>query len=276
MQNAARRVRARFCILRSALCILHSALCLSVLACGPRSSAPVLPPAESAPDLVIVTWNLHAGAGDLSALVADLTSGELTDDRPVTRFVLLLQEAGADVLEFARVRSLSVYFEPVHPGRGNAIVSTQPLIDARTIELPRERQRRVAVAATIQLDAISLQVASTHLENRVSWWRGGLFSEGARLRQAQALIAALPPDGPTVLGGDFNAWLGRREPAWRALAERFPDGPPPLAQPTFRQRLFLDELFFDVPERWRVIRSIVESRYGSDHHAVVATLHTSS
>ena len=38
----------------------------------------------------------------------------------------------------------------------------------------------------------------------------------------------------------------RDEPAWRALARRFPDGPPPPAQPTFRRRLFLDELFFEL------------------------------
>jgi endonuclease/exonuclease/phosphatase (EEP) superfamily protein YafD len=146
------------------------------------------------------------------------------------------------------------------------------LIDARTIELPRERQRRVAVAAHLQLGDTRIQVANAHFENRVSWWRGGLFSEGARLRQAEALIAALPPDGPTVLGGDFNAWLGRNEPAWRALAKRFGDGPPPLTTPTFRQRLFLDELFFDLPEGWQVDRLMVDDTYGSDHHAVISVL----
>ena len=139
--------------------------------------------------------------------------------------------------------------------------------------MPRERQRRVAVVGTVALAGEQLQVASAHLENRVSWWRGGLFSEGARHRQAEALIAALPPGPPTAVGGDFNAWLGRSEPAWRALAARFPDGPPPPAQPTFRKRLFLDELFFDLPPGWRVTRSIVDNRYGSDHHAVLGLLH---
>lgn len=193
----------------------------------------------------------------------------MTATAPIDNFVLLLQEAGPDILEFAAGRGLSAYFEPVYPARGNAILSTYPLINARTIELPRERQRRVAVAANIQFADTVLQVASAHFENRVSWWRGGLFSEGARRRQAEALIAALPPGAPAIVGGDFNAWLGRNEPAWRALAERFPDGPPPLSQPTFRERLFLDELFFDVPEGWQVTRSIVENTYRSDHHPVV-------
>jgi endonuclease/exonuclease/phosphatase (EEP) superfamily protein YafD len=270
-----------FCILHPAFgrCVsafrtLYSALCISLLlsACSPRP-VPGAATGGAVPDLAVVTWNLHGDEGDLPALLTDLTSGRLTDGTPVAAFVLLLQEAGPDVLNLAARERLSAYFEPVHPARGNAMLSTRPLVNARTIELPRERQRRVAVAATIHMDAQPLRVVSTHFENRVSWWRGGLFSEGARLRQAEALIAALPPGGPAIVGGDFNAWLGRDEPAWRALSARFPDGPPPLSRPTFRERLFLDELFFDLPEGWRVTRRIVDNRYGSDHHAVLAVLH---
>jgi Endonuclease/Exonuclease/phosphatase family len=266
-----RRFSPRCCV-QGLVCLLHCASCISLIACGARTSLATPSAGDPAPDLVIVTWNLHDGAGDLTRLLADLVAGKLTDGVPVGHYLLLLQEAAPEIIEFARTRGLSAYFEPVHPTRGNAIVSTHPLLDARTIELPRERQRRVAVVATLQMDYSNLQVVSTHFENRVSWWRGGLFSEGARLRQAEALIAALPPDGPVVVGGDFNAWLGRDEPAWRALARRFPDGPPPPAQPTFRRRLFLDELFFDLPEGWRVDRSIIDNRYGSDHHAVLGLL----
>jgi endonuclease/exonuclease/phosphatase (EEP) superfamily protein YafD len=249
-------------------------LCLSLAACGARTSLAARSAGDPAPDLVIVTWNLHDGAGDLTLLLSDLVAGRLTDGAPVGHYVLLLQEAAPEIIEFARMRGLSAYFEAVHPTRGNAIVSTHPLMNARTIELPRERQRRVAVVATLQLENSTFQVVSTHFENRISWWRGGLFSEGARLRQAEALIAALPPDGPIVVGGDFNAWLGRSEPAWRALAARFPDGPPPPPQPTFRRRLFLDELFFDLPQGWRAARSIIDNTYGSDHHAVLGLLHS--
>jgi endonuclease/exonuclease/phosphatase family metal-dependent hydrolase len=264
--------RSPRCCVRGIGCILHFALCISLTSCARQPLSRAQPAAAIAPDLVIITWNLHAGAGDLPQLLEDLAKGRLIGPAPVASFILLLQEAGPDIVDFARERGLSAYFEPVHPARGNAIVSTHPLINARTIELPRERQRRVAVAANVMLGDTLLQVASAHFENRVSWWRGGLFSEGARRRQAEALIAALPPGAPVVVGGDFNAWLGRNEPAWRALAERFPDGPPPLPQPTFRQRLFLDEVFFDLPDGWQVTRSILENTYDSDHHAVVAAL----
>jgi endonuclease/exonuclease/phosphatase family metal-dependent hydrolase len=251
-----------------AFCILHLAFC--ILGCRHLPRAVHLSAAPAS--LVIVTWNLHGPAGDLPRLVQDLRSGRLTAGVPVTAFVLLLQEGAPDISAFANREGLFARYEPVYSTRGNAILSTLPLLDPRTIELPRERQRRVAVAASIDLGGMRVRLATTHLENRVSWWRGGLFSEDARRRQAEALIAALPPDEPTILGGDFNAWLGRNEPAWRALASRFPDGPAPLATPTFRDRLFLDEIFFDVPDSWAAERVVVPSRYGSDHHPVIGLL----
>ena len=186
--------------------------------------------------------------------------------------MLLLQEATSDAVARATRDGLFAHYVRMYSTRGNAILSTAPLIDARTIELPRVRQRRVALVASIDLEGNHVRVATTHLENRVSWWRGGLFSEDARRRQAEALIAALPPGEPTILGGDFNAWLGRNEPAWRALASRFPDGPAPLASPTFRDRLFLDEIFFDLPDSWAAQRLVVPDKYGSDHHPVVGLL----
>jgi endonuclease/exonuclease/phosphatase family metal-dependent hydrolase len=218
---------------------------------------------------------MHAGAGDLPRLLAELTTGRFSAIGRVSEFVLLLQEARPEIVDFATSEDLSVYYAPVNSQRGNAIVSTFRLRDASTIELPRERQRRVAAVATIDVNGIALRVVTTHLENRVSWWRGGLFSETARQRQAEALIAALPKGQPTVVGGDFNVWLGRKEPAWRAMASRFPDGPTPLHNPTFRERLFLDEIFFDLPEHWTAERLAVEGTYRSDHHPVIGIVHFS-
>jgi endonuclease/exonuclease/phosphatase family metal-dependent hydrolase len=223
--------------------------------------------------LAVVSWNVHGSAGDLPRLVADLRAGRLTG-APASAFVLLLQEATSDAVAAAQRDGLFAQYERIYPTRGNAILSTSPLIDARTIELPRMRQRRVALVASIDVDGMRVRVVTTHLENRVSWWRGGLFSEDARRQQAEALVKALPHGEPTILGGDFNAWLGRTEPGWKALAARFPDGPPPLPTPTFRQRLFLDDIFFDLRGKWLANRLVVSNRYGSDHHPVVGLLHT--
>lgn len=224
--------------------------------------------------LVVLTWNLHAGAGDLPRLLSDLREGALTGGVPPGAFVLLLQEAPASVVEQAPRDGLSVYYAPANPalGYGNAILSTLPLFNARTIELPRARQRRIAVAASVQFAGQVLWMTNVHLENRISWWRGGLFSEGARGRQARALVEQLPRDVPGVLGGDLNTWLGPREPAWLAFEERFPDARETPDVPTFGDRLFLDHLFFDAPEGWDARRTVIDERYGSDHHPVIGSM----
>ena len=136
--------------------------------------------------LVIVTWNVHVGGGDIEDVVARLRRGEFTEGRSVPHFVLLLQEAhreGSDVpadvpagspvprpiverppngerrdiRSVARSERLHVLYAPamrngttaVPEDRGTAILSTLPLANLQVIELPFERQRRVALAATV-------------------------------------------------------------------------------------------------------------------------------
>ena len=231
--------------------------------------------------LAVIGWNMHAGRGDLRRLVDDLTIGLLTGAQPVHAYVLLLQEVTADeqrAPDALTVRpGLATFFSPVRRGNGrvsgNAILSTGPLADTRVIDLPRERQPRAAVAASVDIDGTPVFVVSTHLENRIAWTRGGLFSDGARGRQAEALIRALPPAAPGIVGGDMNTWLGPNEPAWRALLERFPDTPE-RPQPTFRDRLVLDHLFFDLPDGWTATRHVIAERYGSDHHPVLGLVYS--
>jgi endonuclease/exonuclease/phosphatase family metal-dependent hydrolase len=230
--------------------------------------------------LALITWNMNAGRGDLARLIDDLSSGRLTDGS-TSHFVLTLQEAtrssALDTLAVANARKLAVFFEPVYsnPSRtsGNALVSTLPLGDTRAIALPRERQPRAAVAATLEIAGERLFVVSAHLENRISWLRFGLFADRARGRQAEALVAALPT-GHGVAGGDMNTTLGPNEPAWKILLTRFPDTPPD-AEPTFRDRLVLDHLFFDLPDGWLATRTVLSDRYGSDHHPVLGLIRRS-
>jgi endonuclease/exonuclease/phosphatase family metal-dependent hydrolase len=234
---------------------------------GARPTPSTSPRLSAAPVLSVVAWNLDAGRGDVAALAADL---------PAADYVLLLQEAiEADITAFARARGLHLFFAGVRDiddGRvlGNAIVSTLPLSDTRVVALPRERQPRSAAAATIAVRGQQMFVVSVHLENRVSWWRGGLISDTARGRQAKALIDALPAGTPGIAGGDLNTWLGPAEPAWRLLAQRFPDTTPlQPSSPTFHDRLVLDHVFFDLPDGWRADRVVMPERYGSNHHPVL-------
>ncbi len=226
---------------------------------------------------------MDAGDGDLPRLVADLGSGRLTDGSPATLVVLLqeaVDESGRTKPTLGRVHGFSTYFVRVHEiggrVRGNAILSTTLLKAARAITLPQERQPRKAVVATVDVAGYSLFVASVHLENRLSWWRGGLLSESARGRQADALLQALPPSGHGIVGGDFNTWLGVSEPAWKKLLRRFPDQTGAKEQPTFRNGLVLDHLFLDLPREWNVERRVLANRYGSDHHPVLGVVRRGS
>jgi endonuclease/exonuclease/phosphatase family metal-dependent hydrolase len=96
---------------------------------------------------------------------------------------------------------------------GNAILAAAPLERVRVVALPmfydytkRRRWRlppqtvklgrRAAVAAEINLGGPTVTVALAHLENRVA--------PQGRARQMAQFLDALPPDGPALLGGDFN------------------------------------------------------------------------
>jgi endonuclease/exonuclease/phosphatase family metal-dependent hydrolase len=218
---------------------------------------------------------MHGGRGALSRLIDDLEAGALTGSR-TSDYVLLLQEfvdRSDDALIRSRTRELTLFTSPVRSPMGNAIVSSVRLEEPRTIDLPRERQPRGAVVATIRLAREEFFVVSTHLENRLGWL-AGLFGDRARGRQAAALLKSLPARGHGVVGGDFNTMLGPDEPAWGAFLARFPDTPD-KPEPTFRDRLVLDHLFFDVPDGWTVTRRVIRDQYGSDHHPVIAEINGS-
>lgn len=268
----------------------------------------------AADEVAVVSWNVHVGGGDLTRLVADLRNGRLTAGSPPAAFVLLLQEVhrsgdevltapngGAihteppsgerlDITSVAAALGLHGAYAPsVANGRpaggeppedrGVAIVSSHPLGGVEVFELPRERQRRVVIVATVRgagTDARpwSLRVASAHLENRASWGRVFDSFGAARGRQARALVQALGP-GPVVLGADLNTWAPSiLEPAFGVLGEHFPDSPW-SAEPTFTLAgvaRSLDHLLFRLPGAGSPTISVVDDRYGSDHAPVVGVV----
>ena len=260
--------------------------------------------AEFTGPLIVVSWNTHAGAGDLPRFVGDLRSGRLTG-HPVTDFVVLVQEAYRDgeapaladvewasaepvrslkdrwpVLDTANRLGLFAFYVPsmrngrpsqTREDRGNAILSTRPLADLTAIELPLERQRRVSLEATLTLAPNrSIRIVCTHFTNMVMHhlW---LLSESGRLRQARALEAHLPPDGPLIVGGDFNAWFGFRDAAYKELADRLSPAAVNDKRPTFGP-LRLDHLLFRLPEGWRAELRRADDKYGSDHYPLIATI----
>jgi endonuclease/exonuclease/phosphatase family metal-dependent hydrolase len=261
----------------------------------------------------VVTWNTHVGGGYLERLVGDLRAGRLTGGVPVTQFVLLLQEvyrSGTEVpapdpdriawASAERTQAVSgareslpdsarrlglnaVYVPSMRNGaplqtdedRGNAIVSSVPLADVVAIELPLERQRRVAIQATVHVRIgdggdVAVALLDTHFTNMVlhHLW---LLSEAGRLRQAQALGAVLPHDGPLIIGGDFNAWFGFHDAAYRELAKHAQPAPGQDRRASFGP-MRLDHLLFRLPGGWTAAVRRGEDRYGSDHYPLIALI----
>jgi endonuclease/exonuclease/phosphatase family metal-dependent hydrolase len=263
--------------------------------------------------MLVVSWNTAVGSADVLELLQELR-GRYGSEVPI---VLLLQEAfrkgqevphdlGKDVrfasrlglsgepgnrrLDIAAIAATSgfnVYYAPSmrngspstsDEDRGNAILSSVPLSDLTAIELPFERQRRVAIAATVagtraDGQAWKLRVVSVHLDNVAGLRRLWVFgSEAARTRQARALAAYLADPAPTVLAGDFNTWFGFSDRAYRETARAFRAPLPSDRRATFRGLLRLDHVFFRLPDGWRATCQRGSSRFGSDHYPLIATI----
>lgn len=255
--------------------------------------------------LTIVSWNIALGAGDVATMFA-----RVQREHPTHAVVLLLQEAfrsgddiprsplnavfagrirgtsAREIDELARSLNLWMYYVPSMrngaPGtsdedRGNAILSTVPLEDLVAIELPFERQRRVAVAATVRGRGADgapwkLRVASVHFDNMAGLSRGYIGGEYARIRQARGLRDALQGTDPLVLAGDFNTWFGFGDGGYREVAKAFPQTRVTDQRRTFMGLLRLDHVFYRLPEGWAANVRRDDSSLGSDHHPLITTI----
>jgi endonuclease/exonuclease/phosphatase family metal-dependent hydrolase len=182
-------------------------------------------------------------------------------------------------VSFARALGLSLLYVPsmrngldtdVPPeDRGNAILSTLPLMAPGAVELPFARQRRVAALAVLGGVGDGLGVASVHLDPFVGAKRLWVFgASGARGRQARAVAEVLPTRGPVVVGGDFNTWLGTGEPALGEMA-RVTGQPPQAREGTYATGAVLDYLFFRTPPSWGAAYQRAGDTYGSDHYPLI-------
>ena len=263
---------------------------------------------SSADEIMVVSWNTALGAGDVVTFVRQLQLERR--DRPL---VLLLQEvyrrgesvprtfarnavfasrlggalpggAATDIDSIAAELGMTAYYVPsmrngggtFDEDRGNAILANVALANLEAIELPFERQRRVAVAATVEGRTTTgspwrLRVVSTHLDNTVAR-RAWIGSEYGRARQARGLVSWLEGDTPTVLGGDFNTWFGFSDQAFVETRLAFPQTPTDDRRATFLGVLRLDHLFYRLPADWRARATRAEHRYGSDHAPLIGTI----
>ena len=249
--------------------------------------------------LILATWNIHEGGGDLERLVEYLRRHR-NDAHANPAVVILLQEVARadervpdefpstvrvpgrirperapsfDIAAVANTLGMSLAYVPsmrngrsVESGRredrGSAILSTLPLADIVGIELPWVSQRRVAVMAKV--------VAR---RNGAPWSLRvisvHLDNRPDRSIQAAALARFaknLPPDdGPLVIGGDLNTWFGPVEPAVRQLDAAVPRITRCGDEATVRLGLRLDHLFTTLAPDALSRCEVVHDFFGSDH-----------
>jgi endonuclease/exonuclease/phosphatase family metal-dependent hydrolase len=256
--------------------------------------------------LVVGTWNIHEGGGDVERLL-DFVRAESGDSDRDPDVVLLLQEvvraaedvpvdvpAGVrapgrirpdpapshDLAAIARRRGLALAYVPSmrngggtteseREDRGSAILSTLPLSDVTGIELPWVRQRRVAVMATI----------TARRDERVWRWRVisvHFDNRPRRAGQAEALArfaaTVKSDDLPLVIGGDLNTWFGVREDTVQQIDAVVPRIAECGRKPTFRFGRRLDHLFTTIPPSSRRRCVVTASTFGSDHHPTLLYL----
>jgi endonuclease/exonuclease/phosphatase family metal-dependent hydrolase len=268
--------------------------------------------------LVIITWNIYIGGGDLVPFVEDLRAGVYTDGLAPEHFVLLIQEAYRDgpdvpknmpddvwvptrreydppsgnrmnIIESARQLGLWLFYVPsqrngwpedgpAHEDKGNAILSTAPLGELTAIDLPFEKYRRVALAATaegVSSDGAAwrLRICNAHLDNRARFPRFLQSAGAGRLRQMKALLPSLR-EVPCVLGGDFNTWAPEAlEAAIPLIRETFQQPETLSERPTvvapFIPDRRVDYLFFNLPDGLKGYYDRIDERYGSDHYPLL-------
>ena len=279
------------------------------------AATPAIQSAPTLDELAVVSWNAHLAEGDLTSLVERVKAGDFTAGRPVEHFVLLVQELyrrGDDVPEFdAANRSafairprdleapdiddhvarlgLSILYVPsmrngpeLREDRGNAIISTEPLLDPLALELPLARQRRVALGAAVMVQTPNgprrLELIDAHLEPLSSPKTLWVFKNprGAQVRAILNLLSGSRYADPSrlagiVLGGDFNTVRsGAREEAYQ-LARSWSNG---LEREDVRDTHMvgrLDYLFFRLGDGWTATTRRMDERFGSDHYPVVGT-----
>ena len=271
--------------------------------------------------LTVGAWNANVGGGAIRALWDHLTAGKGTAARPTALLLQEVFAAGpdipspgastvaptatwasriapvppgeprTDIVAFAREAGLSLVYVPSmrngHPSadppedRGNAILANVPLSSPRAIELPFERQRRVAVTANLTIADTIIAVCSIHLDNRSPWRRVWRSLGAARRRQMAGLLDVFPADTHShaqVLGGDLNTWVGgSREGAYRLARARFPLPARPDPKPTHHFEIggwlrHSDHLMFQLPSGWHAEYHRLADTFGSDHYPLVGTV----
>lgn len=149
---------------------------------------------------------------------------------------------------------------------GNALLTRHPILGVRRIDISHaRRERRSALATTLDIGGTTVHVLATHLGLRV----------GERRFQVRQILNDLDafPDAVTIVMGDFNDWLPGRSVV-HVLDERFGRPPTPASFPVSWPIRSLDRIWVHpiaALERVTAHKSPA-ARRASDHYPVVADI----
>ena len=266
---------------------------------------------ESTGRLIVVSWNIHVGNGDVVALIDRISSFEHAQGNGNPAIVLLLQESvrqssdipessgfsvpgriaraedKLDIAALARKLGWWMYYAPsmrngdgagdLAEDRGNAILSSLPLQSVEPVELPFSVQRRVALVATVADTSMQplLRVAVTHFDTRAPLTKGWIFG-GPRVRnkQASGLLASLhqyETDGLPLIVGGDL----NSYLGSKGVIETMSAAAPHMNcgdKPTHTMGLTLDHMFANVPDAWPHTCRREDDSFGSDHYPLVLSV----
>ena len=251
-------------------------------------------PVHTDDPVVLVSWNMAVGKGDLLTLLEELRRAH-----PGAGMILLLQEAyrsetppsvcppgsgraraigqprpprHEDLILLAKRTNMYLVYAPSmrngrdcaaepREDRGNAILSTLPLSDVVIIELPFAQQRRAAVAARVQVGGRTVGLVSTHFDTR----RG----HGAAAAAVVQSVALLGWQSSVVIAGDFNSFLPL-DRGVRQMKDHFTEVDCGRG-PTDDNGARLDHIFIGRQDAPFLCRTGAD-RFGSDHSPLIAVL----
>ncbi|MEV7973199.1 endonuclease/exonuclease/phosphatase family protein [Cellulomonas sp. NPDC089187] len=233
------------------------------------------PTANTEGDLRVVSWNLHYGVAPDTRVDLEQMAATIEAQQPD---VVALQEVargwvlggGVDMATWLADRlGMHVAFAPAADRQfGNVLLSRTPLTDIQVIDLPYGEgpQERSALTARVQTaDGDWVRVTTVHVQHRDE-------NTATRLEQLDALSAALPDDGPSILAGDFNAEPGWPEPeqllsqGWISAIDDAGD-PQVLTFPSVDPQVRIDWVF---GQQVSFTGAEVLDDASSDHRALVA------
>jgi endonuclease/exonuclease/phosphatase family metal-dependent hydrolase len=149
---------------------------------------------------------------------------------------------------------------------GNALLTRHPIVEIHRIDLSMERREpRGAIAATIDVDGVTLHVLAAHLGLRI-------YERRFQVRQILEYLESVRATQFVVLG-DFNDWLPGRSVV-HVLDQRLGRPPRPRSFPAFWPVVPLDRIWVHPRESLTkvAVHATPMARRASDHFPVVADI----